>query len=391
MQKNNQPLSLGFIGGAIDSAVGYVHFAASMLDNKFSLQAGCFSRKTDINKQSAKIYGVSEDRIYSNWQEMIAKEKDKVDAIVVLTPTPAHFEVVKACLESKIPVICEKALATCAEEAQEIKNLRDKNNGFLAVTYNYSGYPMVRELKELIKSGKLGEILHFQAEMPQEGFIRVDAQGNKPKPQEWRLSDSKIPTIHLDLAVHLHELIDYVIGEKPVSVISDQESDGWFKNIVDNVSCLCRYTNNVQGQVWFSKSALGNRNGLKLRIYGSKASAEWVQMNPEELVLSFADGHKQLLDRASTVMVANEQKYSRFKAGHPAGFIEAFANLYSDIADSLIEYKKTGKMQLNEASGEVFSVELALEGLKMLEAMVESSHSKKWEKVELGVKEQISV
>lgn len=391
MQKNNQPLSLGFIGGAIDSAVGYVHFAASMLDNKFSLKAGCFSRKIDINKQSAKIYGVSEDRIYSNWQEMIAKEKDKLDAIVVLTPTPAHFEVVKACLEAKIPVICEKALATCAEEAQEIKNLRDKNNGFLAVTYNYSGYPMVRELKELIKSGKLGEILHFHAEMPQEGFIRVDAQGNKPKPQEWRLSDSKIPTIHLDLAVHLHELIDYVIGEKPVSVVSDQDSDGWFKNIVDNVSCLCRYTNNVQGQVWFSKSALGNRNGLKLRIYGSKASAEWVQMNPEELVLSFADGHKQILDRASTVMVANEQKYSRFKAGHPAGFIEAFANLYSDIADSLIEYKKTGKMQLNEASGEVFSVELALEGLKMLEAMVESSHSKKWEKVELGVKEQISV
>lgn len=387
MQKNNQPLSLGFIGGALDSAVGYVHFAASMLDNKFFLQAGCFSRKTDVNKESAKTYGVSEDRIYSTWQEMLANEKDKLDAIVVLTPTPAHFEVVKACLEAKVPVICEKALATCVEEAQEIKNLRDKNNGFLAVTYNYSGYPMIRELRELIKSGKLGEILHFQAEMPQEGFIRVDAQGNKPKPQEWRLSDSKIPTIHLDLAVHLHELIDYVIGEKPESVVSDQDSDGWFKNIVDNVNCLCRYTNDVQGQIWFSKSALGNRNGLKLRIYGSKASAEWVQMNPEELVLSFADGHKQILDRASTVMIANEQKYSRFKAGHPAGFIEAFANLYSDIADSLIEYKKTGKMQ----SKEVFSVELALEGLKMLEAMVESSRSKKWEKIKLEVKEKVNV
>lgn len=387
MQKNNKPLSLGFIGGATDSAVGYVHFAASMLDNKFSLQAGCFSRNNEINKESAKIYGVSEGRTYSTWQEMLAIEKDKLDAIVVLTPTPSHYEVVKVCLEAKIPVICEKALATCSDEAQEIKNIRDKNNGFLAVTYNYSGYPMVRELRELIKKDKLGEILHFQAEMPQEGFIRVDAQGNKPKPQTWRLSDSKIPTIHLDLAVHLHELIDYIVGEKPVSVISDQESNGWFKNIVDDVSCLCRYTNNIKGQIWFSKSALGNRNGLKLRIFGSKASAEWFQMNPEELVLSFADGHKQILDRASTVMVANEQKYSRFKAGHPAGFIEAFANLYSDIAESLIEYKTTGKMQSNE----VFSVELALEGLKMLEAMVESSNSKKWQEIKLEVKEKVNV
>lgn len=387
MQKNDKPLALGFIGGATDSAVGYVHFAASMLDNRFSIQAGCFSRKEEINKESAKIYGVSEDRTYSNWQEMIKNEQGKLDAIVVLTPTPAHFEVVKACLEAKIPVICEKALSICSEEAQEIKNIRDKTKGFLAVTYNYSGYPMVRELRDLIKKGTLGKILHFQAEMPQEGFIRVDAQGNKPKPQIWRLSDNKVPTIHLDLAVHLHELIDYTIGEKPVRVVSDQDSDGWFKDIVDNVSCLCRYTNNVQGQIWFSKSALGNRNGLKLRIYGSKASAEWVQMNPEELVLSFADGHRQILDRASTVNISNEQRYTRFKAGHPAGFIEAFANLYSDIADSLIDYKNTGKMH----SEEVFSVELALEGLKMLEAMVKSSESKSWQSIDLEVKEKLNV
>lgn len=385
--QQNKPLSLGFIGGATDSAVGYVHFAASMLDNRFSVQAGCFSRKDEINKESAKIYGVSEDRTYLNWQEMLKNEQEKLDAIIVLTPTPAHFEVVKACLEAKIPVICEKALSICPEEAQELKTIRDKNNGFLAVTYNYSGYPMVRELRDLIKKGTLGKILHFQAEMPQEGFIRVDAQGNKPKPQDWRLLDSKIPTIYLDLAVHLHELIDYTIGEKPVSVVSDQDSDGWFKDIVDNVSCLCRYTNNVQGQIWFSKSALGNRNGLKLRIYGSKASAEWFQINPEELILSFEDGHRQILDRASTVNISNEARYTRFKAGHPAGFIEAFANLYADIADSLINYKCTGEMK----SEEVFSVELALEGLKMLEAMVESSCSKSWQKVDLGVKEKLNV
>ncbi len=383
--EHKPPLSLGFIGGAIDSAVGYVHFAASMLDNKCSLKAGCFSKDSEKNEQSAETYGVAPDRTYSTWQKMLECEKDKLDAIVVLTPTPHHAEVVKACLDAKIPVICEKALAVNSAEAKSIKETRDKSKGFLAVTYNYSGYPLVRELRNLIKKGTLGKILHFQVEMPQEGFIRVDAKGNKPKPQSWRLVDGEIPTIYLDLAVHLHQLIDYVIGEKPISVVANQDSDGWFKNIIDNVSCLCRYTNNVQGHVWFSKSALGSRNGLKLRIYGSKASAEWLQVNPEEMLLSFADGHRQILDRASTVEISNQQRYTRFKAGHPAGFIEAFANLYSDIAQSLQDYKANGTWQSNE----VFSVELALEGLKFLESMVKSTQTKQWEDVKVNTREKV--
>lgn len=383
--KMNKPFSIGFIGGAVDSAVGYVHFAASIMDNKWKLEAGCFSRKKESNIKSTETYGVSSDRTYDSWQDLVKNEKEKIDAIAVLTPTPEHFDIVKGCIEAGIPVICEKALVANPDDARELIKIRDKNKGFLAVTYNYSGYPMVRELKNLIKNGKLGKILHFNVEMPQEGFIRVDSKGNKPKPQSWRLSDKEIPTIYLDLATHLHELIDYTINEKPLSTIADQESDGWFKDIIDNVNCLCRYTNNIQGQIWFSKSALGHRNGLKLRIYGSEASAVWEQVNPEELVLSYANGQREILDRASCVEISNQQRYTRFKAGHPAGFIEAFANLYSDIAQALKDYKENGKW----SSDEVFSVELALEGLNLFEAMVKSTHTKKWEKVELKNKEKI--
>ncbi len=221
--------------------------------------------------------------------------------------------------------------------------------------------------------------------MPQEGFIRVDEKGNKPKPQAWRLSDKEIPTIYLDLASHLHQLVDYTIEQKPISVVANQDSDGWFNNIIDNVSCLCRYTTNIQGLVWFSKSALGHRNGLKLRIYGSEGSAVWEQMNPEELLLSYANGHKEILDRASHTEIASINRYTRFKAGHPAGFVEAFANLYCDFAQALLEYKLKGEWKSNE----VFSVELALEGLKMFEAMVKSSISKKWENIELVIKEAV--
>ncbi len=374
------PQSLGFIGGSIDSAVGYTHYVSCEMDNRWALVAGCFSRDADKNQETARVYGISRDRIYDNWQDMLREEKGRLDAILILTPTPTHCEIVTTCLNHGVPVICEKALALDSAEAKRIIEVRNRNNGFLAVTYNYSGYPMVRELRDKINAGDLGRILHFQAEMPQEGFVRVDAEGNKPVVQSWRLSDGQVPTIHLDLAVHLHQLISYLLGQRPTEVISDQDSYGWFYGVTDNVTCLCRYSEGIQGQMWFSKSALGHRNGLKLRIYGSKASAEWYQACPEELMLSYSDGRRETIDRASRVEVANMRRYERFKAGHPAGFIEAFANLYSDIADSLRQYRLTGKW----SSENVFSAELAIEGLGLFEAMVASTNSRKWQKVILN-------
>lgn len=350
------------------------------MDKKWNLVAGAFSLDSKINRDTAQAYNVSEDRDYDDWRDMLNKEKNRIDAITVLTPTPTHAEIVTECLKKGIPVICEKALATNSAEAQKILKTRDAHNGFLVVTYNYSGYPMVRELRNLIQSGTLGSILHFQAEMPQEGYRRVDAQGIKPNPQEWRLHDGPVPIIHLDLAVHLHQLIHYLTGEHPLEVVSDHSTCGLFK-VIDNVSCLCRYSDDIQGQMWFSKAALGHRNGLRIRIYGSDASAEWFQANPEELTISYADGRKQTVDRGAGAEVAGLQRYTRFKVGHPAGFIEAFANLYADIAGCLREFRDTGKW----VSGEVFSAELALEGLSMLESMVVSAQSRQWQDVSHNV------
>jgi predicted dehydrogenase len=371
------PMSLGFIGGSLNSAVGYTHFVSSAMDNKWSLDAGCFSTNTQQNRESAQVYGVADERVYDTWRNMIEKEKKRLDAIVILTPTPAHFEIVMACLKEDIPVICEKSLATSSEDVGKIIEVRDLRKGFLAMTYNYSGYPIVRELHAMIRKGTLGKILHFQAEMPQEGYIRVDAHGNKPVPQAWRLSDGQVPIIYLDLGTHLHQLIYYLVGQKPIEVIADQNSYGWFPGVIDNVTCLCRYSKGIQGQMWFGKSALGHRNGLKLRIYGSDASAEWYQACPEELVLSYSDGRREIMDRASQVEVANMRCYNRFKSGHPAGFIEAFANLYSDIADCLRQYRTTGKW----SSENVFSAELALEGIRLSEAMIKSMDEKAWQMV----------
>lgn len=375
--RSDAPLSLGFIGGAINSAVGHVHASAAVMDHRWRLDAGCFSRDKEINQQTAKSYGVSEARTHADWRILLEREKGRLDAISVLTPITDHAEMVSACLAAGFPVICEKPLTTSSREVEKILLLRDQSQGFLAITYNYSGYPMLRELRDLIRRGVLGKLIHFQAEMPQEGFIRTDPRGNKPQPQAWRLRDGPIPTLHLDLAAHLHQLLWYLTGCSPLAVAAQQSSHGWFPQVVDNASALCRYSSDLQGNLWFSKSALGHRNGLRLRLYGTEASAEWFQAEPEDLLLNFVDGRREIRDRASVVTIANQPRYTRFKAGHPAGFIEAFANLYSDIGDCLADFRQTGSFH----SDEVFSAELALEGCRLLEALNQSARQGLWQEV----------
>ncbi|MFA7160608.1 MAG: Gfo/Idh/MocA family oxidoreductase [Kiritimatiellia bacterium] len=373
---DSSPLKLGFIGGAPNSAVGYAHFAASRMDHLWELKAGTFSRHPEINRLAAKTYGVAPDRLHASITEMLEGETGKLDAVVLLTPTPLHYQMALQCLNAGVPVICEKAMALTSAEAGDLDRISQERNGFLAVIYNYSGYPMVREMRRMIRDGVLGDILHFQAEMPQEGYVRTDEEGRKPVPQTWRLSDGPVPTLHLDLAVHLHELVHYLTGLKPLSVIADQASRGWFK-VIDNVFCLARYTQDVQGHLWFGKSSLGYRNGLRLRLFGSKASVEWYQLNPEEVSVAFTNGRRQIIDRASNVRVASEARYTRFKAGHPAGFVEALANLYVDIHAALQRHKETGRQQ----SDEVFGPALAVEGLKCMEGMARSCETGKWERV----------
>lgn len=367
---------LGMVGGGLNSAVGYAHFVASRIDGLWDLQAGAFSRHAQWNEKSAAVYGVGQDRTYRSVEEMLDAESGRLDAIVILTPSPSHADLVLQCLQRGLPVICEKSLAMNTGEVAGIQDECSGGNRFLAVIYNYSGYPMVRELRGMIREGVLGELLHFQAEMPQEGFLRTDSEGNRPRLQEWRTKDGVVPTLHLDLAVHLHELVHYLTGQRPLEVVADQASRGLFP-VIDNVVCLARYTNAMQGHLWFSKSALGHRNGLRLRLFGTKASAEWYQANPEELSVSFADGRRQVLDRAAHSNVASLARYNRFKAGHPAGFNEALANLYVDIHQSLTHFKETGRQE----SDEIYGVHLAAEGLAFLEAMSRSCATRQWEAV----------
>ena len=376
--KQNMTLQLGVIGGSLNSAVGRTHQIAAEMDNRWEITAGCFSRNADTNQATARLLRIPDSRNYRDWRELLESEQGRLSAVAVLTPTPSHAEIICQALELGYPVISEKALTSSVEDGEQIIKAREACNGFLTVTYNYSGYPIVRELRNLIRVGRLGTLLHVQAEMPQEGFLRLVGRENRlPEPQPWRLQDYEIPTVSLDLGVHLHQLILFLTDRHPLQVCATQQNSGLFAGIVDSVQCLARYNEGLTGNLWYGKCALGCTNGLRIRIFGSQGSAEWYQQNPEELRLHDNLGGTQILTRASNgAEICCEGRYGRFKAGHPSGFIEAFANYYTDVADALQHCR--GPRAVHEY---LATAEDAVEGLRMMAAINRSAESGQWEPV----------
>lgn len=332
----NQPLKIAFLGGGINSAIGQTHKIACQMDGEFQLVAGCFSRDAQINQQTALAWGIPTTRLYSHYETLLAAEHMQLDAVVILLPTPDHLDVIVRCLEYGVAVICEKALVESVASAHRVHLALQRTGGQLYVTYNYSGYPMVRELRQRIAEGELGCIQQVLVEMPQEGFSRQNTAGEVAKPQNWRQSDGVIPTVSLDLGVHAHQLVDFIVQRRATDVYAINSHFTTLPNIIDTVHAVSRYEEGLVCQYWYGKAALGYRNGLRIRVMGDKGSAEWLQVEPETLKLTNAHGQITLVDRTDHAnRIAHLPRYCRFKAGHPAGFIEAFANYYVDIAHSL--------------------------------------------------------
>jgi len=366
-----QKIKLAFLGGGLNSAIGRTHEIAIKMDNLYTLVGGCFSTDPHINQKTADQWGA---KCYKNYDELLQDHK-AYDALVILTPTNLHFEHIKQAFTHHIPVISEKTLVSSLEEAQALQKIITKNNLFLLTTYNYTGYPMVRELENMITHGKLGKLIQVNIQMPQESFIRLTKDGEKPSPQLWRLQDQTLSTMALDLGTHLSNMLSFLTKEKPLETIALNNSFGHY-DVIDNTIALIKYSNDIDCHMWFSKSALGHKNGLRVEVYGTKGSAMWYQINPEFLEFNDNVGRNILLDRSSKeVTLAEEERYNRFKSGHPAGFIEAFANHYQDIYTALIDHLN----HKSYANNYVFGIENAIESLALMDAMERSNTTKKWE------------
>lgn len=378
MGKKEGLIRMGMVGGGVTSSIGWSHISAAQLDGAYKVEAGCFSREKENSIKTAEKWNIDKSRVYETTNDLVVNERDKLDAVAILTPTPNHLKDFQILTRAEIPVICEKPLATSSSDAKIMREIINQTKGFAAVTFNYSGYPMIRELKEIIACGELGEIINVKMEMPQEFFLKVDPTSNElTKPRGWRLKDQFIPTICLDLGVHLHHLSCFLTGLKINRVNALMSKSIIHPEIVDDVTMWLEYGNDAKGAFWFSKSALGHRNGLRIRIYGTKGSAEWNHEAPEMLSMAINTGEFKVIDRGSKTKIAKEARYNRYRAGHPSGFIEAFSNVYQDISEALIHYKN-GSIYQNDY---VYGIDHSVEGLLLFETAVESSLSGTWKEL----------
>tara|TARA_A100001015_G_C15022960_1_gene728953 strand:+ start:1853 stop:2962 length:1110 start_codon:yes stop_codon:yes gene_type:complete len=335
--------NLGVIGGSIKSTIGQTHFISSKLDGKWKFISGVFSRNSKDNIKSAIKYGIDKKRIYKDIPIFLKKEKSKIDAILLLTDTPSHVKILKKIFSQSIPVICEKPLFSNKNEVKKLEKFV-KQKQFLRVTYNYSGYPLIREIKKIIKKRKIGEIKQFNFEMIQDSFVGNISKNIKPK--KWRLKDGFIPNLSHDLGSHLIYLCFYLFDKFPTKVNAKYFSSLNFKNLIDNGYFWLNLNKKIYGKITLSKTIYGSRNDLILRITGDKGSVLWKHTNPEQIIFTNEKGVNQILDRGSSVYEAKKNRYNRYKVGHPDGFLEAFANIYGDIYEDLIDYKN-GKKEKN--------------------------------------------
>jgi predicted dehydrogenase len=364
-----QKIRLGMVGGGQGAFIGDVHRIASRIDNRFDLVAGALSSDPTRAAESAAEIGISTDRSYASFADMALAEStrdDGIQAVSIVTPNHLHFPVAKAFLEAGIHVICDKPLTSTLEQAKALVEIAQNSEAMLAVTYNYSGYPMIRQAKEMVSNGLLGKIRLIQVEYAQD-WLATSLETSGQKQAAWRTDPAQAGAGGSigDIGTHAFHLAEFVSGLEAQSLLADLDSFVSGRSLDDNAHILLRYSGGAKGMLWASQIAIGKENGLYLRLYGENAGIEWKQENPNYLIFTPLNEPSQTLSRGGAG--TNDAIGGiRVPAGHPEGFLEGFANLYQDIAD-LIQAKGNLKDSL------VPTAQDGLRGLQFVDAAVKSN------------------
>ena len=373
----SKKLKLGIIGGGPNSWIGHVHRISSRFDDKYEIVAGVFSRNSKQSTSFGKSIGVSEDRCYSNYLTMANKEslrKDKIDVVSIMTPPGSHQIIAEKFIDKNIHIISDKPFAADLKQAKSLFNKIKKNKKIkYALTHNYSAYPMVREAKVLIEKGKIGNVEDINFEYVQDWSEgKTINKKNSRKMFRWKL-DKKIvgvSTVLNELGSHACHLASYMSGLKTKKVFADISQVSKTVKMDNNAKVLIEFDNGAKGMFWTSCTARGGVYGLRIRIFGSKGSLEWVQNDPTYLKFNPSKGAVRILERGFHD-ASFSKKFSRIKFGHPEGYLDAFSNIYREFAESLKSKKRT--FYPNEDEG--------YETAKFIDACKRSSKSKKWVKL----------
>ena len=377
-QNLGRRLRVGMVGGGRNAFIGAVHRMAMRLDDVIELKAGCLSADPENARLSGADLGLASDRVYSDYREMAAREAgrpDGIEAVVIVTPNHLHHPVAKAFLAAGIDVICDKPLSTTLQEAGELVELTRARGLVFAVTLNNTGYPMVRQAREMIAAGEIGDIRVVHAAYIQDWLTQpIDADGQKQA--EWRTDPARAgaSACLADIGVHAHNLALFVTGLEVDSVSADLTTFVPGRRLDDNAHVLLRFVGGARGVLAASQVAVGNLNNLSLKVFGTRAGLEWSGESPEFLRFTPYGEPSRTLQRGGPGNRDSAREGSRMPAGHPEGYIEGFANLYRDAAE-LIAARRAGRAPSPAAVALTPNVLDGARGVAFIEASVASSQN----------------
>ena len=372
-------LNLGIVGGGSKSWIGHVHRIAARYDDQYEIVAGVFSRNVKSSTEFGRKIGVSKERCYSNYKQMAneeAKRKDGINVVAIMTPPSSHQIIAETFIDKNIHVISDKPFAGNLEQAKKLyKKIKLNKKIKYALTHNYSAYPMVREAKVLVEKGKIGKVEYVNVEYVQDWSDGKNLTSkNAKKNLKWKLDSTIVgaSAVLNEIGTHAYHLASYISGLKGKTIFADIKQVSKKIKMDDNAQVMINFTNGAKGMFWTSVMAKGGVYGLRIRIFGSKGSIEWVQNDPGYLKFNPSRGAVKLLERGFHNAELSK-KFSRIKFGHPEGYLDAFANIYREFATSIKSKTKQRNFYPNEDEG--------LETAKFINACKISSRKKRWVKI----------
>ena len=367
------PIRLGMVGGGADAFIGAVHRIAARMDGHFELVAGALSSTPERARASGEALGLDPARSYGSFEEMAAAEaerEDGIEAVSIVTPNHLHASAAAAFLRRGIHVLCDKPLTATLEQADELASIAGESDALFVLTHNYTGYPMVREARAMVASGALGALRLVHVEYLQDWLTEaVEATGAKGA--EWRTDPERSGAGGAtgDIGTHAHNLACFVSGLAVEKLAADLDSFVPGRRLDDNAHVMLRFADGVKGTLACSQVAPGNENRLVLRVYGERGGLEWSQEDPNRLWHTVHGEPKRLLTRNGAGTGKASAGASRIPAGHPEGYLEAFANIYADAAEAIRSHRSGGR----EAAETLPGIAAGLAGMRFVDACVRSS------------------
>jgi predicted dehydrogenase len=378
-------LRMGMVGGGRGAFIGGVHRRAAALDGEIELVAGAFSSDPKKSALSGKDFYLKPSRVYASYQEMAEKEKalpenERIDFVTIVVQNYLHFEVAKIFLEAGFNVICDKPVTLDLEQARELRKIINKSKKVFALTHNYTGYPMVKLARQMVRKGELGELIKVVCEYPQ-GYAITALTGEDKAIANWR-ADPKIAGISNcmgDIGTHAENLVHYISGLEIDRLCADLSVNIPNRTLDDDGNVLVRFKGGARGIIYASQVSNGDENDLNIRIYGTKRSLEWHQEEPNDLIVKDARSPRQVYRRGNDYVTGAAADNTRIPFGHPEGFIEAFANVYNAVSVAIRD-EIAGKYP-RKSGYDYPDIRDGIIGMAFIETVVKSSKSKeKWVK-----------